>query len=48
VTITPSASAGTVVSGNLYIDDFLTNVPPFGQQSSDELSALPYEYTVGS
>jgi hypothetical protein len=47
VTITPSASAGTVVSGNLYIDDFMTNVPPYGQQATDELSALPYEYTVG-
>jgi hypothetical protein len=47
VTITPSAAAGTVVSGALYIDDFMTNVPPYGQQGSDELSALPYEYTVG-
>jgi hypothetical protein len=48
VTITPAAAAGTVVSGNLYIDDFLSNVPPYGQQSGDELAALPYEYTVGS
>jgi hypothetical protein len=47
VTITPSANSGTVVSGALYIDDFMTNVPPYGQQGSDELSALPYEYTVG-
>jgi hypothetical protein len=47
VTITPSAPSGTVVSGDLYIDDFLTNVPPYGQQGSDELSAIPYEYTVG-
>ena len=47
VTITPSAAAGTVVSGNLYIDDFLSGVPPYGQQGGDELAALPYEYTVG-
>ena len=48
VTITPSAAAGSVVSGNLYIDDFLSGVPPYGQQGGDELAALPYEYTVGS
>ena len=48
VTITPSASPGTVVSGNLYVDDFMTGVPPYGQQATDELSALPYEYTIGS
>ena len=47
VTITPNAATGTVVSGNLYIDDFLTNVPPYGQQGSDELTGIPYEYTVG-
>jgi hypothetical protein len=47
VTITPSGSTGTVVSGNLYIDDFLTNIPPYGQQGSDELTAIPYEYTIG-
>jgi hypothetical protein len=48
VTITPSAAAGTVVSGHLYVDDFLTNVEPYEQQTGDELSAIPYEYTVGS
>jgi hypothetical protein len=47
VTITPSGSSGTVVSGNLYIDDFMTNVPPYGQQGADELAAIPYEYTTG-
>ena len=48
VTITPSAASGAVVSGNLYVDDFDTNVPPAatGQQSGDELAALPYSYTV--
>jgi hypothetical protein len=48
VTITPNAAVGTVVSGHLYVDDFLSNVEPYGQQTGDELSALPYEYTVGS
>ena len=48
VTITPNAAAGTVVSGHLYVDDFYSGVPPYGQQSGDELSAIPYEYTVGS
>jgi hypothetical protein len=47
VTITPNAASGTVVSGHLYVDDFASGVPPYGQQSGDELSAIPYEYTVG-
>jgi hypothetical protein len=47
-TITPSAASGTVVSGSIYVDDFLTNVPPYGQQGADELISLPYTYTVGS
>jgi hypothetical protein len=42
VTITPSGSSGMVVNGTLYIDDFLTNVPPYGQQGADELIGLPY------
>ena len=47
VTITPSAAAGTVVKGTLFVDDELAAIPPYGQISGDELSALPYEYTVG-
>ena len=47
VTITPSAAAGTVVKGTLYVDDELAAIPPYGQISGDELSALPYEYKVG-
>jgi hypothetical protein len=47
VTITPSAAPGTVVSGTLYVDDFLDNIPPYGQIASDELAGLPYTYTVG-
>ncbi len=44
--LTPSGSSGTVVNGTLYIDDFLTNVPPYGQQGADELIGLPYSYTI--
>jgi hypothetical protein len=47
VTITPSAAAGTVVKGTLYVDDELAAIPPYSDTSGDELSALPYEYTVG-
>jgi hypothetical protein len=48
VTITPNAPSGTVVSGNLYVDDYVSGVPPYGQVTGDELAAIPYEYTVGS
>jgi hypothetical protein len=47
VTITPSARAGTVVRGTLYVDDLLAAIPPYAQYSGDEVAALPYEYTVG-
>jgi hypothetical protein len=46
VTITASGAPGTVVSGNLYVDDFIENVPPYGQLAGDELVALPYTYTI--
>jgi hypothetical protein len=46
VTITPSGASGTVHSGNVYIDDFIEGVPPYGQQAGDELAALPYTYKV--
>jgi hypothetical protein len=48
VTITPDAQAGTVVAGTLYVDDFITDVPPYGQQAADEMTGIPYEYTVGN
>jgi len=48
VTITPSAAVGAVVSGDLYVDDYASGVPPGGQLTGDELAAIPYEYTVGS
>ncbi len=46
VVITPSGSSGTIVSGQLYIDDYLSGVPPYGQFGGDELAALPYTYTI--
>ena len=46
VTITPSGASGTVVSGTLYVDDFVGGVPPYGQITDDELAALPYTYTI--
>lgn len=46
VTITPSGASGTVVRGALYVDDFVSAVPPYGQLSGDELAAIPYAYTI--
>jgi hypothetical protein len=46
VTITPFGAAGTVVRGDLYIDDLTDDVPPYAQFSGDELAALPYTYTI--
>jgi hypothetical protein len=46
VTITPSGSPGTVVSGNLYVDDVESAVPPYAQLTGDELAAIPYTYTI--
>ncbi len=46
VTITPSGASGTVVKGTLYVDTLATSVPPYGQFGSDELAALPYEYSI--
>jgi hypothetical protein len=46
VTITPSGAPGTVVSGDLYVDDAVGDLPPYGQVSGDELAALPYKYTI--
>jgi hypothetical protein len=48
VTITPGATAGTVVNGTIYVDDFTSEVPPYDVPAGDEIAALPYSYTVGS
>ncbi|HEY1819636.1 MAG TPA: S8 family serine peptidase [Trebonia sp.] len=45
LTVTPSAAAGTVVRGMLYIDDFVDSLQFL---SGSELAALPYAYTVRS
>jgi hypothetical protein len=46
VTIKPAGASGTVVHGTLYVDDFVSNVPPYGQLAGDELAAFPYTYTI--
>jgi len=47
VTITPAGASGTTVHGTLYVDDFESGVPPYGQFTGDELAGLPYAYTIG-
>ncbi len=44
LTVKPSAPAGTVVRGMLYIDDFVDSLQFL---SGSQLAALPYAYTVG-
>jgi hypothetical protein len=46
VTITPSGASGTVVSGTLYVDTILNDVPPYGDIAGDELAGIPYTYTI--
>jgi hypothetical protein len=46
VTITPSGASGTQITGTLYVDDFVSGVPPYGQLGGDELAAFPYSYTI--
>jgi hypothetical protein len=56
VKITPSGTAGSLVSGTLYIDALVggllpvgqaSGVLPTGQISGVEMAALPYKYTIG-
>jgi hypothetical protein len=35
-----------VVRGHLYADVFDASIPPYGQETGDELTALPYAYTI--
>jgi len=44
LTVTPSAPAGTVVRGVLYVDDFVDSLQFL---SGSQLAALPYAYTIG-
>ena len=48
VVIRPSGTAGAVVSGTLYLDDVATSLPPDGDATASEVSALPYSYTIGN
>jgi Subtilase family len=48
VTVTPTASVGTTVSGTLYVDDFIPIFYPTEQYAGNELAAVPYQYTVSS
>jgi Subtilase family len=44
VTIRPSGRAGTVVRGDLYVDDAIATAVV---ESGSEIAALPYAYTIG-
>ena len=50
VTFTPTAAAGTSITGELYIDTLEGAIPPpaYGQSSGDEVAAIPYSYTVAA
>ena len=48
ITPPPTASAGTVVTGTLYVDDYvLASLFAAPLPDGDELAAIPYSYTVG-
>ena len=54
VTITPSGTSGTVVSGTIYVSDFSLNSGavtynelPGSYPEGSDLAALPYTYTIG-
>ncbi len=47
VKVKPSGAEGSVVTGTLYVDSFISDVPP-GQTTANEVAALPYTYTVGA
>ena len=46
VTFTPTGAPGTAVRGNLYVNAFSDNIPPYAQFSASEVAAIPYAYTV--
>jgi hypothetical protein len=55
VTITPEGSAGSVVSGTLYVDDLTSiagaatwNTLANNVNQGSDLAALPYEYKIGA
>jgi hypothetical protein len=47
VTITPTGAPGTVVSGTLYLDDYVDSVfASLVYPTGDQVAAIPYSYTV--
>ncbi len=48
VRIVPQAAPGTVVTGELYVDDYISNIPPGQPVTGSEVAGLPYSYTVGA
>ena len=47
VTVAPTGAAGTKVSGTLFVDDYAINSGFVnGLVQSDELAAIPYDYTI--
>jgi hypothetical protein len=47
VTITPSGTAGSVVSGTLYVDQLAVDTSDVTNESANDVAAIPYEYTIG-
>jgi hypothetical protein len=48
VTVTASGAPGTIVRGDLYVDDYDSDVPPtvIETLTGNELAAIPYEYRI--
>jgi hypothetical protein len=46
VRIKPRGASGTIVRGDLFIDDYVPSLPPYGQTTGDELAAIPYTYKI--
>jgi hypothetical protein len=46
VTFTPSGVSGSVVSGTLYIDDFIGELPVSEAFTGNEVTAIPYTYSI--
>jgi hypothetical protein len=47
VMFTPSAGAGSIDDGTIYVDTVTDDVPPYHQFAASEVAAIPYSYTVG-
>ena len=47
VTFKAAGTAGSIVSGTLYLDTLQSGVPAYGQLAGDQVAALPYSYKVG-